>query len=172
MVGELPPGRYERQIRNTEIPLRGRNRVVPAAPRPGSRHAARCFHLGQKLCGHYRARNRRIAYLSFLGSGRTRDASLCSEAGRESSPRRQTSMTRITLAAVLLAAIAVSHDARALETPQQFAKNCEVLEVAIKGKRQKLQIPKASPALLCWGYMQAMQDISALADHDGRRIAG
>jgi len=81
-------------------------------------------------------------------------------------------MTRITLAAVLLAAIAVSHDARALETPQQFAKNCEVLEVATKGKRQKLQIPKASPALLCWGYMQAMQDISALADHDGRRIAG
>ena len=81
-------------------------------------------------------------------------------------------MTRITLAAVLLAAIAVSHDARALETPQQLAKNCEVLEVATKGKRQKLQIPKASPALLCWGYMQAMQDISALAEHDGRRIAG
>ena len=81
-------------------------------------------------------------------------------------------MTRITLAAVLLAAIPVSHHARAIETPQQLAKNCEVLEAGIKGRRQKLQIPKASPALLCWGYMQAMQDISALADHDGRRIAG
>jgi hypothetical protein len=81
-------------------------------------------------------------------------------------------MNKITLAAVLLATITVSQDARAIETPLQLAKNCEGLEPSTKGRRHKLRIAKASPALLCWGYMQAMQDISALADHDGRRIAG
>jgi len=81
-------------------------------------------------------------------------------------------MSRITLAAVLLTTITVSQDARAIETPLQLAKNCEGVKASTKGRRQKLQIPKASSALLCWGYMQAMQDISALADHDGRRIAG
>jgi len=79
-------------------------------------------------------------------------------------------MSRIWLAAVLLA-ITSSQDARAIETPQQLAKNCEMLEASTKGRRH-LQIPKANPALLCWGYMQAMQDISSLADHNGHRLAG
>jgi len=81
-------------------------------------------------------------------------------------------MNRITLVAVLLATITVSQDARAIETPLQLAKSCEGLEASTKGRRHKLQIPSKTPALLCWAYMQAMQDISALADLDGRRLAG
>jgi hypothetical protein len=81
-------------------------------------------------------------------------------------------MNRTALVAVLLATITVSQDARAIETPLKLAKNCERLEASTKGRHQKLQIPNKTPALLCWGYMQAMQDISALADHDGRRLAG
>jgi hypothetical protein len=81
-------------------------------------------------------------------------------------------MNRATLVAVLLAITMVSQDARAIETPLQLAKNCERLEASTKGRRQQLQIPNNTPALLCWGYMQAMQDISALADQDGHRLAG
>jgi hypothetical protein len=33
-------------------------------------------------------------------------------------------------------------------------------------------IPATKEALQCWGYMQAMQDLSVLADENGRRIMG
>jgi Rap1a immunity proteins len=92
--------------------------------------------------------------------------------GMKSPSGRQTNLKKITLAGVLLATMTVWQDARAIETPLQLAKNCEGLEASTKGRRHKLEIPKTSAALLCWGYMQAMQDISALADPDGRRIAG
>jgi len=40
------------------------------------------------------------------------------------------------------------------------------------GAGEQIRIPFTQKALVCWGYMQAMQDLSALADEDGRRIMG
>src|SRR5262249_57110395 len=35
-----------------------------------------------------------------------------------------------------------------------------------------MYVPRTREALSCWGYMQAMQDLSVLADEDGHRIMG
>src|SRR6266849_2131608 len=37
---------------------------------------------------------------------------------------------------------------------------------------KQIRIPFTKKALVCWGYMQAMQDLSVVADEDGRRIMG
>jgi hypothetical protein len=37
---------------------------------------------------------------------------------------------------------------------------------------EPIRIAFAKKTLVCWGYMQAMQDLSVLADEDGRRIMG
>ena len=36
------------------------------------------------------------------------------------------------------------------------------------GTGEQIRIPFTKKALVCWGYMQAMQDLSVLADEDGR----
>src|SRR5213079_1555175 len=35
-----------------------------------------------------------------------------------------------------------------------------------------IYIPRTREALTCWGYMQAMHDLSVLADEEGHRIMG
>jgi Ssp1 endopeptidase immunity protein Rap1a len=45
----------------------------------------------------------------------------------------------------------------------------------LKGKHgsgQHIRIPFSKPALTCWGYMQAVQDFTALADEKGQRVLG
>ena len=46
------------------------------------------------------------------------------------------------------------------------------LERGAKGDGRHLYIPRTREALTCWGYMQAMQDLSVLADEEGHRIMG
>ncbi|TMJ37189.1 MAG: hypothetical protein E6G86_17630 [Alphaproteobacteria bacterium] len=41
-----------------------------------------------------------------------------------------------------------------------------------KGAGRHIYIPRTREALTCWGYMQAMQDLSVLADEEGHRIMG
>jgi len=44
--------------------------------------------------------------------------------------------------------------------------------VALRAAVGTIYIPRAREALTCWGYMQGMQDLSVLADENGRRILG
>ena len=62
--------------------------------------------------------------------------------------------------------------AAAVENPRELAAYCQTLERGAKGARRHIYIPGTSEALTCWGYMQAMQDLSVLADEEGHRITG
>src|SRR5262249_45135348 len=50
--------------------------------------------------------------------------------------------------------------------------HCQSLARGSKGAGRHIYIPRTPEALTCWGYMQAMQDISVLADENGHRIMG
>jgi len=39
-------------------------------------------------------------------------------------------------------------------------------------RQRHIYIPSTREALTCWGYMQAIQDLSVLADENGHRIMG
>jgi hypothetical protein len=50
--------------------------------------------------------------------------------------------------------------------------DCQSLEHGKRGTGNQIQIPKTKEALVCWGYMQAMQDLSVWLDENGHRIIG
>jgi ABC-type uncharacterized transport system substrate-binding protein len=72
----------------------------------------------------------------------------------------------------LIAASACSQKASAVENARDLGSYCQKLERGTKGAAQHIQIPNTKEALLCWGYMQAMPDLSVLAYEDGTRIMG
>ena len=72
----------------------------------------------------------------------------------------------------LMTAYAWSQNANAVESARDLASYCQKLDRGTKGAAQNTQIPNTKEALLCWGYMQAMQDLSVLAYEDGTRIMG
>jgi hypothetical protein len=74
-----------------------------------------------------------------------------------------------------LALIIASGSCRAapgVENSRDLAKYCQELEKGRKGTGGRIRIPNTSAALLCWGYLQAFQDLSVLVDQDGRRVIG
>jgi hypothetical protein len=73
---------------------------------------------------------------------------------------------------MLLAASASYGKAQAIESPRELVEACQNLERATTGKEKHVRIPNTPPALLCWGYMQAVQDLSVLADESGNRLLG
>src|SRR5262249_20719039 len=62
--------------------------------------------------------------------------------------------------------------AAAVANARELADYCQSLERDAEGTRRQVYIPRTSEALTCWGYMQAMQDLSVLADEEGHRIMG
>jgi len=80
------------------------------------------------------------------------------------------------LAFVLLVGSVVAcsfpNKATAIEDARDLASSCHSLEKGAKGRGRQIQIPNTKAALLCWGYMQAMQDVSVLIDENGRRLIG
>jgi Rap1a immunity proteins len=62
--------------------------------------------------------------------------------------------------------------AAAIENAGELAGYCQSLNRGAKGAGRHISIPRTSEALTCWGYMQAMQDLSVLADEEGHRIMG
>ena len=62
--------------------------------------------------------------------------------------------------------------AAAVENARELAGYCQSLERGAKGAGRHIYIPRTREALTCWGYMQAMQDLSVLADEEGHRING
>ena len=77
---------------------------------------------------------------------------------------------------VLLAAVAAlsasSDRARAIESARDLLDSCQELEKGREGTGKDILIPNSRNALVCWGYMQAMQDLSVLVDQRGRRLIG
>jgi hypothetical protein len=78
----------------------------------------------------------------------------------------------MALLALLVTACPVPQTARAVENPAQLAAYCRKLEKRARGAGESIRIPNTREALLCWGYMQAIQDLSMLADTDGHRLIG
>jgi hypothetical protein len=76
------------------------------------------------------------------------------------------------LLVVLIAASCCSEKAIAAENARNLAIYCAKLERGTKGAGKHIRIPNTKEALLCWGYMLAIQDISVLARPDGSRIIG
>ena len=68
--------------------------------------------------------------------------------------------------------LAFAWSAAAIENADELAGYCQSLEPGAKGVGRHIYIPNTREALTCWGYMQAMQDLSVLADENGQRIMG
>jgi Rap1a immunity proteins len=80
---------------------------------------------------------------------------------------------RAACALVVAALLAVPpHEAVAVESGRDLAKYCQALQKGIRGSGRQIRIPNTKESLLCWGYMQAMQDLSVLTDEQGRPIIG
>src|SRR5262249_19819227 len=58
-------------------------------------------------------------------------------------------------------------EAAAVENARELAGYCQSLERGATGAGRHIYIPRTREALTCWGYMQAMQDLSVLADGMG-----
>jgi hypothetical protein len=65
-----------------------------------------------------------------------------------------------------------SQTAGATESASDMVHYCQTLERGTKGRGKHIRIPNTKQALLCWGYMQAMQDISVLVTSEGNRLVG
>jgi hypothetical protein len=72
----------------------------------------------------------------------------------------------------LVATVAFTWSAAAIQNADELAAYCQGLERGAKGVGRHIYIPSTREALTCWGYMQAMQDLSVLADENGHRIMG
>ena len=72
----------------------------------------------------------------------------------------------------LIATVIFAWSAAAVENAHELAGYCQTLEHDAKGARREIYIPRTREALTCWGYMQAMQDLSVLSDEEGHRIMG
>jgi Rap1a immunity proteins len=80
-------------------------------------------------------------------------------------------MARALLILALLLAL-MPLDARAVGTARELAGDCQTPLQGKHGSGEQIRIPLTKRALVCWGYMQAMQDFAALVDENGRRMLG
>ncbi len=78
----------------------------------------------------------------------------------------------ILVVVLISASNSLSQTAGATEGASDMVHNCQNLERGTKGRGEHVRIPNTRQALLCWGYMQAMQDISVLVTSEGHRLAG
>jgi len=78
--------------------------------------------------------------------------------------RRPRLISRIRAVLVLVTALAAGRpeSAAAFENGHELAKDCHVLKKRVVGIGQQIRIPNRKEALLCWGYIQAMQDLVML----------
>ncbi len=72
----------------------------------------------------------------------------------------------------LLCGLLLAPPASAAETARHLATQCQRLEDGVKHAGKDLLIPHTKDALQCWGYMQAMQDLSVLTNENGNRLMG
>jgi len=78
----------------------------------------------------------------------------------------------VWLLAAALALAGFPDRARAIESARELVTACQELERGREGTGKDILIPGNREALLCWGYMQAIQDLSVLVDQHGLRVIG
>lgn len=78
----------------------------------------------------------------------------------------------LTLLLLLAACFAFAPGARAFDSARELSDACRSVEIGTSGSGRQIEIPSRKEALLCWGYMEAMQDLSVLVDQDGYRLIG
>jgi hypothetical protein len=71
-----------------------------------------------------------------------------------------------------IALLAALHQAQAANSTPDLLNDCQSLERGKQGSGRMIDIPKTREALVCWGYMKAMQDLSVWVDQNGNRILG
>ncbi len=81
-------------------------------------------------------------------------------------------MTRAFVVIWLVVVAVMPVTAHAMGSARDLADDCRTLVRAKTGAGKQIRIPFTKKALVCWGYMQAIQDLSVLADEDGRRMMG
>ncbi len=79
---------------------------------------------------------------------------------------------RILIVVLVFVSNLWSQTAGASERAPDMVRACKNLLRGTKGRGEHIRIPNTKQALLCWGYMQAMQDISVLVTLEGRRLVG
>ncbi len=62
--------------------------------------------------------------------------------------------------------------AQAFDSAGELAQACRSLDAGKSGRGRQIAIPSSKDALMCWGYMGAMQDMSVLVDENGARLIG
>jgi hypothetical protein len=72
----------------------------------------------------------------------------------------------------LVVTVGFAWGAAAVENSRELAGYCRSLERGAQGASRHIYIPRTQEGLTCWGYMQAMQDLSVLTDENGRRVMG
>jgi Ssp1 endopeptidase immunity protein Rap1a len=68
--------------------------------------------------------------------------------------------------------LVASEHAQAVDSTRDLVNECQSLERGKRGTGHRIRIPKTKTALLCWGYMKGMQDLSVWTDQNGHRIMG
>ena len=81
-------------------------------------------------------------------------------------------MARASVVIALFLATVFPGQVAALENSRQLADYCEAVDSGVVGRGQEVEIPGTKEAIICWGYMEALQDLSALVDQSGNRIFG
>jgi hypothetical protein len=68
--------------------------------------------------------------------------------------------SRLPSVIVAIVLIFVSGQAQSANPVGDLLNGCQILERGKRGTGQMVHIPKSKGALVCWGYMKAMQDLS------------
>jgi hypothetical protein len=71
-----------------------------------------------------------------------------------------------------IALLAALHQAQAANSTRDLLNGCQGLERGKQGSGRLIDIPRTREALVCWGYMKAVQDLSVWVDQNGNRILG
>jgi hypothetical protein len=71
-----------------------------------------------------------------------------------------------------IALFAVLNQAQAANSTRDLLNDCQSLERGKRGSGRLIEIPRTREALVCWGYMKAMQDLSVWVDQNGNRFLG
>jgi hypothetical protein len=65
-----------------------------------------------------------------------------------------------------IALLAALHQAQAANSTRDLLNGCQGLERGKQGSGRLIDIPRTREALVCWGYMKAVQDLSVWVDQN------
>ena len=76
------------------------------------------------------------------------------------------------LLAAFFLCVVLPHQLAAVENSRELVSYCEAAVKGVVGTGDEIEIPATKEALLCWGYVEAFQDLARLADQSGRKLLG